>query len=237
MASQTSTSRGAASSSAVTPAVTSEFIAPWVCAEKRLTMHEDQNYEVWLNEPLPVSMSTASSCHPSEFISSYLDISTIIATLYNNSVIAGTSTIAYSSGGQAYGHVIDGYVPASTTAAPGLTSSSATVVTSATASVPAGLASSVPSSTKSGKSSHLSGGTIAGIVVGCVVVAILVLLLAWFFIRRRRIRAPPAEALPTSPYLETSQIMALPVAPPKKSNAVEAPASVSAVYEAPGSSL
>ena len=35
-------------------------------------MLENRQYEIWLNEPIPVPGTTITSCYPSQFISSFL---------------------------------------------------------------------------------------------------------------------------------------------------------------------
>jgi hypothetical protein len=56
----------------VTPAMTTAFIpAATACLENHLTMLENQDFEIWLNYPLPVPLTTISDCYPSQFMSSF----------------------------------------------------------------------------------------------------------------------------------------------------------------------
>jgi hypothetical protein len=61
------------SASMVTPAMTTAFTpAPTTCLQNQLTMLENQNYEIWMNYPLPVQGTTFSECYPTQFMSSFL---------------------------------------------------------------------------------------------------------------------------------------------------------------------
>jgi len=57
----------------VTPALTTTFIpTATTCTENRLTMLANRDFEIWMNEPLPVPGTTFTDCYPSQFITSYL---------------------------------------------------------------------------------------------------------------------------------------------------------------------
>ncbi|KAI1632467.1 hypothetical protein F4809DRAFT_627551 [Biscogniauxia mediterranea] len=51
--------------------LTTTFIPPDDCNDGQLTMLSSPGYFIWLNEPVPVSESTFSSCYPKEFMSEY----------------------------------------------------------------------------------------------------------------------------------------------------------------------
>ncbi|KAI1489614.1 hypothetical protein F5X96DRAFT_640078 [Biscogniauxia mediterranea] len=51
--------------------LTTTFIPPDDCNNGQLTMLSSPGYFIWLNEPVPVSESTFSSCYPSEFMKEY----------------------------------------------------------------------------------------------------------------------------------------------------------------------
>lgn len=59
--------------SIVTPALITQF-APHgtACTENRLTMLQNQAFEIWNNAPFPVPGTTFSDCYPSQFMSSLI---------------------------------------------------------------------------------------------------------------------------------------------------------------------
>jgi hypothetical protein len=64
----------ASTTSASAYALTTAFSAPTQCAESvgGLTMLERDQFRIWLNHPLPVPLTTISSCYPTQFMSSFL---------------------------------------------------------------------------------------------------------------------------------------------------------------------
>jgi len=57
----------------IAPALTTVFApAATSCLENRLTMMENQEYRIWMNEILPVPGTTFTECYPSQFMTSYL---------------------------------------------------------------------------------------------------------------------------------------------------------------------
>lgn len=87
---------------------------------------------------------------------------------YNATAMMQTQTVPFSTSGQVFAHIIDGYATKHALATSG---SNATNSASAVA-----------------KSSHrsLSGGAIAGIVIGCIAGVVVLLTAALFFLRRRK---------------------------------------------------
>ncbi|KAK9454021.1 hypothetical protein V1511DRAFT_535220 [Dipodascopsis uninucleata] len=66
-----------ASSSKLTPTLTTTYRPPAVCTEGHLTEMQYRQYEIWLNYPVPAPSVTITSCYPSEFLSSWEAASTI----------------------------------------------------------------------------------------------------------------------------------------------------------------
>ncbi|USW51757.1 hypothetical protein Slin15195_G050760 [Septoria linicola] len=64
---------GTASQSEDLTALTTTFTPPARCTEvaSMFTMLSSPGYEIWANEPMPVSSSTVSSCYPSQWIAAY----------------------------------------------------------------------------------------------------------------------------------------------------------------------
>ncbi|KAH6974408.1 hypothetical protein BKA56DRAFT_659119 [Ilyonectria sp. MPI-CAGE-AT-0026] len=119
---------------------------------------------------------------------------TTTVTAYDNEDVTGTvEWIAQSSADQAYGHVIDGFaldlLPVSTTMATTMVTTTSKTTTS----------SETPSETESqaassGGSSSVPGGTVAGIVVACLVGVPAILFVA-FWLRRRRMQRRPQKSI------------------------------------------
>ncbi|KAL9530755.1 hypothetical protein SMMN14_05632 [Sphaerulina musiva] len=67
------TSATATTATGPVTALTTTFTPPAKCTEQSLmfTMLSAPNYEVWANEPMPVSSSTVTECYPSEWIGAY----------------------------------------------------------------------------------------------------------------------------------------------------------------------
>lgn len=54
------------------PSLTTTFVPPPECTANHLTMMEDMQFSIFLNEPLPVPNTTITSCYPSQFGNSWL---------------------------------------------------------------------------------------------------------------------------------------------------------------------
>ncbi|KAG9248086.1 hypothetical protein BJ878DRAFT_93328 [Calycina marina] len=60
--------------SAVTPVLTTTFSPTATsCLENRLTMLANRQYQIWMNEPLPVPGTTITDCYPSVYMNSFLN--------------------------------------------------------------------------------------------------------------------------------------------------------------------
>ncbi|KAK8225652.1 hypothetical protein HDK77DRAFT_487722 [Phyllosticta capitalensis] len=118
--------------------------------------------------------------------SSFTAGNTYTMTKYDSTALSGNVTVTFTNGDAAYGHPIDGWVAGAaisrttSTAAGG--SSSGSVAASATGG--ASSSSSSAATGGDGGSSGLSGGAIAGIVIGCVAGVALLGLAAWAILRR-----------------------------------------------------
>ncbi|KAH8596970.1 hypothetical protein B0O99DRAFT_671057 [Bisporella sp. PMI_857] len=53
-------------------AITTTFTPPPQCTEHRLTMLENQKFELWLNSPVPVENITMTACYPKELLDNIL---------------------------------------------------------------------------------------------------------------------------------------------------------------------
>ncbi|KAI9152092.1 hypothetical protein HJFPF1_09315 [Paramyrothecium foliicola] len=224
--------------------LTTTFTPPATCTEERLTMLSSPRYQIWLNEPMPVSGSKLDDCYPSEFMSGYTslpgttgsvaplmsplvcpqgwwtvgtwDVSYIACcqsgwnlalpttaprdpkrsayggTCYSNFEAGQTATVtkyddkevtetgifsASTSLDQAYGHPIDGI-------ALDLMLAGSIDTQAPETSAPASDA-DPNTENGSGESRGLSGGAIAGIVVGSLAAISFIILGAFFFVRRR----------------------------------------------------
>ncbi|CAH0056040.1 unnamed protein product [Clonostachys solani] len=236
-------------------ALTTAFVPPPTCTENRLTMLASPGYEIWNNEPAPISGSKVTDCYPSQFIKRYTssfnqsssmaplmsplvcpegwvtarqwDNAYIVCcasgyqlappsttvdadrpgyggTCYSNFLVGQTATVtgynssmltatfpwvASSSADQAYAHPIDGFamdlLASLTSSSESATSTSASASSSSTLAIATATNdSSEDSSTAS--SSSISGGAIAGIVIGCLAGLALIILAVFLLIRRRR---------------------------------------------------
>lgn len=69
-----SASTTASSQVAIIKALTTTFTPPSTCLEMQLTQLASPGYEVWLNEPMPVTNSLYPNCYPTEWVNSYSSV-------------------------------------------------------------------------------------------------------------------------------------------------------------------
>ncbi|KAI9684643.1 MAG: hypothetical protein M1829_000016 [Trizodia sp. TS-e1964] len=108
----------------------------------------------------------------------YSDISTVTVTVYDNSTIVATSLWGQGvTSAQAYGHPMDGFLPPQAVLAPFPNANSSSFNTT------------IPQPSFPPSPNHLSGGSIAGIVIGVITTIALLICLAIFFCLRRARRS------------------------------------------------
>ncbi|KAJ5261400.1 hypothetical protein N7478_011995 [Penicillium angulare] len=127
------------------------------------------------------------SCFES-FSQSYTAIVTTTSAFGNATTVpTGTNTITFTPFADAVNAFQIEYVPMTSTSSsstPAATSSSTATSSTASESSPSATSTLAASNGTSGNS--LSGGAIAGIVVGAVAFVAILLVLAWYWIRRRK---------------------------------------------------
>ncbi|GAB7348411.1 hypothetical protein MBLNU459_g6842t3 [Dothideomycetes sp. NU459] len=117
----------------------------------------------------------------------------LTVTEYDASSLIGTKTLSQTVEGQVYAHVIDGLVGQGV-----LQTSSSTPASVSASPTPATSASASASASTVSKSKSLSGGAIAGIVIGVLAALALIVGAALVLVRRRK------ASVPISPITEES---------------------------------
>ncbi|VUC29787.1 unnamed protein product [Clonostachys rosea] len=232
--------------------LTTTWTPPATCTESRLSMLASPGYELWNNEPAPVSGSKVTDCYPSQFIKRYTSAfnqsssiaplmsplvcpkgwatarqwdnayivccasgyqltppkTTIDAdrpgyggTCYSNFLVGQTATVtgynatmvtatfpwvASSSVDAAYAHPIDGFA---LDLLASLSSSSETITSTSSSSLVLATATTTNDGSEDSSttaSNSISGGAIAGIVIGCLAGLALIILAVFLLLRRRR---------------------------------------------------